>query len=236
MRVGVLGGKGWLGSAIADSFDKEGDEYDVYVITRDNYDDYKGMHFDIFINAAGNKFNWWANKYPNEDFKDSAGLVYDTLYDFTIGKYVFLSSIAVYDPESHYGWNKEMAEKIIRRHANDYLNLRICHVIDKDMDVGVIYDMLNGKEVFLSPNSLIQLITKDALVGIIRVLVDYGRSETICVGGMTPFRLGDMDILIDRELHFKEDAPEREYMMNVKRLSFITAGLKTSFEYVKEIL
>lgn len=229
MKIGVLGAKGFLGSRLVDVLPN------VTPITRENYDEHRGKTFDVFINVAGNKFNYWANQFPNEDFKASTLPVYNSLFDFKINKYIFMSSIAVYDCNSHYGFNKILSEDIIKRHAADYIILRCCSVIDKSSDKGIISDAVNSNPLFVSSESKIQFITRDALANIIKTLINLDiKNDLFNVGGIGAIRIGDIETVIGKDVLYQDGAQERHYEMDVCELATIVK-LKTSYEYVEDI-
>jgi nucleoside-diphosphate-sugar epimerase len=233
MKIAVLGAKGFLGSEIVSVL---GEDYSVVPITRDNYSNHKGEHFDVFINVAGNKFNYWANQFPNEDFRVSTMPVYDSLFDFKIDKYIFMSSIATYDDNSIYGFNKILSEQIIIRHSADYLILRCCSVIDTGEDKGLVADILNNRPLFVSADSEIQFITRHALVDLIqRLIITKIKKESFNVGGQGAARIGDIENITNNTILYEQTAQYRHYEMDVSELAKIVS-LKTSHEYVEEIV
>jgi len=233
MKIGVLGAKGFLGSNITTALR---DKHTITSITKDNYSTYKNNSFDIFINTAGNKFNYWANQFPNKDFKISTLPVYDSLFNFKINKYIFMSSTATYDSDSHYGFNKILSENIIKRYASDYIILRCCYVIDKNIDKGIISDIINDIPLFISADSTMQFITRDGLSNIIKNIIDLDISNSsFNVGGIGAIKIKDIEDIIGKKLLYQTNAQERHYEMNIDKLSAIVK-LKTSYEYVKDII
>ena len=90
----VIGGRGFLGRAIADEGERLG--YHVVRIGRKDYDDAVGKSWDLVINANGNSKKYLARKAPLEDFYQSVESVARSLVDFPTERYVFLSSVDVY--------------------------------------------------------------------------------------------------------------------------------------------
>ena len=232
MRIGVLGANGFIGKEIINVFDG----FDVVPITRDNYLQYKDNFFDVFINVAGNKLNYWANQFPQKDFKVSTSLVYESLFDFKINQYIFMSSIAVYDTSSHYGFNKLLSEKIIKRYSKNYLIFRCCSVIDKNMEVGIISDAKKEIPLFVSSDSRIQFITKNAVVNIIKNLILVNiKNKLFNMGGRGTVEIGDLGPLVGKSLIYQPEAQKRHYEMDVSSLESVYE-LKTSYDYVKDVL
>lgn len=115
--IGILGGKGMLGSDLARVLSEgegasdgagsagngagggegeRGARYETHAIDKDNYDAYRGKKFDVFINANGNSRRFWANEHPYEDFEASTASVYKSIADFQFGAYIYISSSDVY--------------------------------------------------------------------------------------------------------------------------------------------
>ena len=124
----VLGGKGFIGSAICRYL--EGRQIPFQSITRENYSGYVGKACDVLINANGNSKKYIADKEPLIDFDLTVRSVRSSIQDFKHSKYVYLSSCDVYDDcssgkttqedtyilntnVSNYGFHKYIAEEIV---------------------------------------------------------------------------------------------------------------------------
>lgn len=228
--IGVLGANGFIGSSLL----KNG----VISITRDNYKYIKDKNFtfDIFINAAGNNLSYWANQFPNEDFIKSVNPVYNSIFDFNIKKYIYISSIATYDDNSSYGFNKIISEEIIKKHCKDYLILRCCNVIDVSSSAGVIFDIKNNIPLFITKDSKIQFITRKGLADVIYKLIDLNiTNKVINVGGLGSVSAAEIEEILGKKINIKQDAKYRKYEMDVSELDSIIS-MKTSKEYVMDIL
>lgn len=233
MKIGILGGEGFLGSKLVEELGKE---HETTSITRWSYFSCAKDLFDIFINAAGNNRNYWGNQYPNEDFKVSTQLAYDSLFHFQFSQYIFLSSIATYEKQNHYGFNKLLSEQIITRYSSNYLILRCSAVIDKTREIGFISDAIKGIPLGVTADSEIQYVTRDAFVDIVKTFVTKGfKKEIYNVGGLGTIKIGDLEEMVGRPLVFKKDAQKRYYWMDVSELEK-QFDLKYSYEYVKEVI
>lgn len=140
MRIAVLGYKGFVGSAIYQHFSDSG-KYEVVGIGRENYASFIGEHFDVFINANGNSKKLLAAKEPKYDFEMNVKTTLDTLLDFKTDKYVYISSVDVYNDVSNpannhedaaiqaeklsnYGFDKYLGELVVKKHAHNWIILR----------------------------------------------------------------------------------------------------------------
>ncbi len=157
MTVGIIGADGFIGKHIGRVFKKH------IAITRDNYDFYHRAKFDLLINANGNSKKYWANKNPAEDFKASVESVYKAVTDFRFRKYIHISSMDAESNHIHtiYGYNKFIAEKIVKKYCRDYSIVRLPAVIGMDSQKGVVHDIWNDKTIYLTPQSILMLIDVD---------------------------------------------------------------------------
>lgn len=86
MKIAILGSNGFIGNNLFKELSKE---FFVVGITRDNYEEYVGKKFDIFINANGSSKKYWAENHPLEDFELNVLSVYKTLLDFKFMKTIY---------------------------------------------------------------------------------------------------------------------------------------------------
>ena len=158
MTIGIIGADGFIGKYLVQVFKSI---HHVIKITRKDYDSYHRAKFDCIINANGNSRKFWANKHPEEDFKASVESVYNSTRDFRFSKYIYLSSRdAEQDKiQSIYGYNKFIAEKIVKKYCRDYSIVRLPSVIGLDSKKGVVHDIWHGNEVYLSPESTLMLMS-----------------------------------------------------------------------------
>ena len=134
MKIFVLGGQGFVGSAIVRRAQRR--RHTVTVITRHNYASWRGQPCDLLINANGNSKKFLADQDPSGVFEASVTSVLRSLVDFPCKQYVYLSSIDVYPHVddcrmnretaqidfqllSRYGLHKYLAEQLVRKYARD---------------------------------------------------------------------------------------------------------------------
>ncbi|MDP3052546.1 MAG: NAD-dependent epimerase/dehydratase family protein [bacterium] len=246
--IGVIGGMGLLGLDLVRFLQKN---YKVDGITRENYDTFRGKHYDVVINANGNSKRFWANEHPLEDFEKSTFSVYKSLFDFSFGMYVFISSPDVYedysnpgstkedriiDPQklSPYGFHKHLGELIVRRCKSNYLILRSAAILGTGLKKGPIFDILCGKKPFVGLDSQIQLVTTEEIANIVQYLLGrLSKNEIYNVGGRGTFLLKNMTKYIGSIVPPDSGVEKQIYEMNVEKLGGIYP-LKTSEEYLQE--
>lgn len=209
------------------------------LITRDNYESYRGYHFDIFINATGNNRGYEVNRFPQVDCEQNVCTTYNTMFDFKIDKYIYISSIAVYDQNSNYGFNKLLNELIVKKYMEKCIILRCSAIIDKASTMGLIADIKNGTPLFVTPNSLYQFITRTAVVDIIKQITEHWNytnfDKIYNVGGIGSIKLSEIEEMTPIQVKYAENCTYRNYCMNVESTAK-EFGLKTTKEYVEEIL
>lgn len=231
MKIAIFG-NGFIGSFLHQRLPVE-----TILITRDNYHEHVGNTFDVFINCAGNNKAFLANQEPHIDFIKSVSSVYNTFFDFKIDKYMYLSSIAVYDNDSNYGFNKTIAEEIIQRYSSNYIIYRTCTTIDKSSNIGIVADIVNNNPLFVSANSKIQFITRQAILEVINESLKMEQTQKVYnLGGIGSVQIRDIENIINRSILYKPVTTDRIYEMDVSLTVKDFNFIKTTNEYVKDIL
>ncbi len=176
MRVGVIGGRGFVGSAFVRYLEKN--SIDHSVIGRDNYTEFAGQNFDVIINANGNSKKFLAAQEPLREFSETVVSVQRSLLDFKYRTYVICSTIDVYNdvrnPESNsenspidpmriskYGLHKLLAENLVRNYANSWLIFRCGGFVGPGLKKNSIYDLLNNVPLRVNIDSAYQYLSTD---------------------------------------------------------------------------
>ena len=264
MKIAILGADGFIGSGLLTYFKTvetiienskaPKDRYTYHAITRDNYFCYIGDEFDIFINAAGNSRKFWANKYPVEDFELSTIGVMHSFNDFFMKKYIYISSVDVYNNIINntlrkrenveiygselepYGFNKFLAEQIVQKYAKNYLILRCSAVIGKNLKKGVIKDLLNDVKIRVSKDTQIQFITVKAIGMIIfELLEQLQENEIFNVGGIGALRVWEIAQMLGINSFKTTYGKNKNYNVNVSKLNSVFELLSTR-NYIQEFI
>lgn len=242
MRIGIIGGNGFLGSEI---YRVLSGKFDVSIINRESYRSYQKTWFDVLINSNGNSKRYIANSYPIWDFNESVLSTYNSIIDFNFGKYIYISSSDVYTyidlKESEpinptflkpYGFNKYISELGILRYCRNYLILRCSAIVGNNLKKGVIFDYINNRSLHVSPNSKLQFISNTEIAKIILFFIETPGNDIFNVGGIDQISVGEF--LSDAK--YKEKPKLQNYRMNIDKLRFKYSGLKLSRDYVEEVL
>lgn len=212
MRVFLLGGEGFVGSAYARLL--PGLNVDLHVITRSTYADFVGQHCDVFINANGNSKKFLADRDPKFEFDASVRSVVQTLADFNFGQYVFLSTGDVYPSQTHpdvtreelvldpclmsrYGLHKYTAEMLVRsvchQMGKPWLVMRMGGFVGPHMKKNAIFDMLHDQPLWLDLDSELQFISTDRAAKLVWSLVQQGvHNEIVNLGSQGVLKLADV--------------------------------------------
>ena len=225
MRIGIIGAKGLVGSAI---FNRLKDEHYVVAITRQSYPRHIGAEYDVLINANGNSRKYWANQNPLEDYDLSVSSVMSSLFDFKYKKYIFISSIDAEEPRGHYGFNKRIAEDLVKQYADKWQIVRLCSVIGINMKKGPVYDILHGLPVYLTSGSTLQLIMDTEVAQQIAEQMNFGGTLMTRLYPQ-PIYVRDIGGILGRLARISPEAHEEIYKFRGME------GLKTSEQYLMQI-
>lgn len=201
----VIGGRGFVGSAIARAADEAG--WHVVVVGHDDYDAHAGGHFDLVINANGNAQRFKANDAPLWDFDSSVRPVYRSVLDFHSAHYVLISSVDVYNDTSTpattsestpidparlppYGFHKWLAELCVIRQAVSWQILRLAQMVSPNLTKGPVFDLLARRPLWIHPGTELPYMTTRAVAAVVvRLIEEAPRNEiyNVCGRGSVEF-------------------------------------------------
>ena len=201
MKVFILGGKGFIGSAFVRFCEKEKIDYDC--IDLNNYEEFRGRDCDILINVAGNSKKYLSNERPVEDFRFSLEALLSSFFDFSFSKYIYLSSIDVYtdheDPAcnredsildigkiSHYGFHKYLGEQMVMHYISDLLIIRLGGVLGPGLKKNPVFDLIHDVPLRVDEKSEYQYLLTDYLAELVFGLIErdkWGQIFNICGEG-----------------------------------------------------
>jgi nucleoside-diphosphate-sugar epimerase len=230
----ILGGAGFLGSAVVRVLQRRGEPY--VVITRDNYADYTGQRCDVFINANGNAKKFLAHREPMVDFDASTRSVRTSLEDFDYGTYVYFSSVDVYpDPSKSdstgedapldvsaqipYGFHKYLAEQCVRHRAARWLIPRFGAFVGPGLQKNAVFDILAGQPLWVDARSAFQFLSTDDAAEIVFALLDQQVSNQVFnVCGRGQISVEDMLRIVGKHVPVQPGSPVITYDVNISKL------------------
>jgi len=211
-------------------------------VTRENYTDMIGLFADVLVNANGNSAKYLARRDPTGEIERSVTSVLRTCLDFNFQRYVLLSTADVYhcqrDPAgnseatpieparlSTYGLCKYMAECVVRNQCEHWLILRCGGLIGPGLRKNPLFDLLNGCELRVHPDSEFGFLHTDGLARIVDQLLrqDAGnRVVNTCGDGLVSVReLAELTGHPDARFH--GDTHPIRYDINIDRLRHVCA-------------
>uniref|UniRef100_A0A7C4XLG3 NAD-dependent epimerase/dehydratase family protein n=1 Tax=candidate division WOR-3 bacterium TaxID=2052148 RepID=A0A7C4XLG3_UNCW3 len=242
----VLGYKGFVGGGIYEYFQKEG--LDLAGIDVDNYQDFVGKKCDIFINANGNSKKYLAEEQPLVDFELSVTSVLKTFLDFQFKKYIYISSIDVYNRQdgdeytketaiievenlSNYGFHKYLAENLVRHYCKDWLIVRLAGMIGPNMKKGPVYDIINERKLWVSSKSrFLTLSTYEVARALIKLF--NVKQEIYNIVASDNIELQEVAKIFDKKI-VEEGDKILIYKVNCEKINKVLK-MPTSLECIKE--
>lgn len=251
----IIGGKGFVGSAVARACLYRGLEY--HVLAHDTIEQFNGTSCDLLINANGNSKKFMADRDPLWEFDASVRSVRASLVNIHTNRYIHLSSCDVYpdcsSPEksreeqvldvmrqSPYGFHKYLAEQCVMRHASEWLIFRMGGFVGAGLKKNAIYDILHGGPLWLSPESALQFINVDTAADIILDLaLSERKSEIYNLCGTGTIQLSEVISAVGEKIECKSACSAVHYEVSTDKLRAIVdipSTRETVLAYVKEQL
>lgn len=233
LRVAVLGGNGFIGSALVQRFEAAGSR--VTPIGSRDYELNIGSSWDLVVNANGNAKRYLAERDPLWDLDASVGSVERALRDLQCDLYVQISTVDVYDDVSSldrtredslihtsrlsiYGFHKWLAERVVERFARRALILRVASVVGPHMTKGPLFDVLaEGGQLFMSPRSVLAFVDVGFVARVVAQLVERGiENEIVNVAPSAGIELAAAATLLGRSLPpLAPSADDKTYLYRV---------------------
>lgn len=225
-RLALIGASGFVGSALKKALTEQA-EYEIIPVTRKDYENHKNEKFDLVIHTAMPSRRWWALNNPLEDFEASVGLTADIVYNWNYEKLVIISSVSARVQRDHpYGRHKHLAELLALDTNPNNLVFRLGGLYGEGLDKGVIFDMINGNQVFMTKDSAFNYIdTYEASRLIVKRLnrtgiIDIGAKDIISIGEIADHFNLEVDFGDRKELQDTQ-SPEEDYPMAGEVLDYI---------------
>jgi len=190
----VIGGNGLVGKSIVNRLKLE--KKDVISIGTGNYNDFIGEKTNILINANGNSYRFKANNEPFWDYKKSIQSVYNSFNDFRYDKYIYLSTVDVYnnlynpsrnseevniEPSKldYYGFHKWVSERLVEKYCANSIILRLGTVLGKNLKKGPIFDLVNNNQLHISKKSQLTFVDTETISDVVLGLVKMNKNNEI---------------------------------------------------------
>ena len=204
--VAIIGGKGFVGSQLVKSFIKN--NYDVSIITRENYQGSKNINFAYVINSAMPSGRFWAKNNPELDFSETVYKTFKIKNDFNNSKIIQISSIsAKVQLDSIYGRHKLAAENILDNKKD--LIIRLGPLYSSSIQKGAIVDIMNNKTVYVSGSSKYAFTPLEWACD--QILKNIDLCGTHEIGAKNYIKLKDYAIAVDSKSDFVGDKDDQVF-------------------------
>jgi dTDP-4-dehydrorhamnose reductase len=230
ITIAILGSNGFIGKNLCEYFKNY---YNVIEINKDNYDFIKHntYTFDYFINANGNSKRYIAQQDPIVDFEKNVNSVYNTIFDFSIKNYIYISSVEIFS-DSVYGFHKKLGEQIVEKYFKNYYILRCSNILGKYLNKGIIYDIVNDKEVRLSKDSRIQMITMEEICNFINNLIEnIPKERTYTLAGINSLSVEEISNKMNKNIKYHKETRKEFHQFYINNSNYF---FKTSEEYLND--
>jgi len=181
----LVGGSGLIGSAFKRYFIKNSINFKN--LTRKNKKEFYGKKCDLLIDCNGNGSKRIGIENPFFDFNASVLTVVENLTKINYKKYIYISSMQVYESLknkkltkenasikyekiNNYGFNKIISELYVKKYAKCHLIIRLPYVIGPGLLRNPFFDIKYKKKSYVSLNSEINCIHTDTVAELIMKL------------------------------------------------------------------
>ena len=236
MKIFILGGKGFIGSAFARFCERNGKE--CRIIDLDNYEENKGKACGLFINADGNSKKFLAAENPLEDFRLSVVSLLHSLRDFRFDRYVYISSVDVYPDcstpattvedislpsgrQSNYGFHKLLGELMIKHYAPEWIIVRLGGILGPGLTKNPVFDLLHDRPLRVNEESKYQYLPSDFVAETVFGLTGMNRwREVFNICGKGTVALREIRSWLNKPLrYFGQSLPREKYDVNIEKIS-----------------
>ena len=121
-----------------------------------------------------------------------------------------------------YGYHKFLAEKYVKRFANNYLIFRLPALVGIEKRKNPIYDFLhNHKKVMISPDSQLNVLNTDRIADIVLKIIDKNiQNEIFNLASTNSIRLGDIKNIVNFDSDYTDESEKylQKYYINTEKI------------------
>ena len=253
-KVCIIGAEGLLGSEIFFRLQKI-ITFELCPIQSSNINQYDKFECDLLINANGSSRKGWCNENPKESMHINCISTYEYIKKFKPKRYILISSIEVYSNLeklsttreidantnhsliSNYGLHKLVTENIIRKYYSDYLIIRLPALLSKKLKKNVVFDIVNNRNLFISPESYLNFISTQAVAEFIIKFLFKSSFNIINFAATSSIQVKEVISLAKKQKYYQKksfyDLPVEKYQISTELLKKIF-HTKNSKYYVEE--
>ncbi len=229
--LGILGSKGFVGSAIVRFCKKN--KISFVGITRKNNFRNKNLKFEYLINCALPSKRFWAKKFPDKDFEETVLKTKYFLKNFNYDKFIHVSSVSArVQLNTVYGKNKKKAENLVKK-KKSFTIYRLASMYGKGLYKGVLIDLINSSQVYLNKNSRYSFTKVDKIAEFIILNLKNFKNERVEIGCNDTFKLEYVKDKIKSKSSFKGIIDNQILIKSSTNIFF--GSSKNVFKFLKSI-
>jgi dTDP-4-dehydrorhamnose reductase len=218
-KVGLLGRNGFIGSQVLEVLRKSFDVVDELVPC------------EVLVNCAGFSRMYEAKQNPDKMRKVEEH-IFDRVSRNVFGRLIHLSTIHISThPQEPYSQIKSWQEDRILSRFPHATILRLSSVLGPGLQKNAVFDLLQGDDLWVTPDSLYTYISTEDVAGVIKGLVKNPRPGVINVGGSDSIRISEVARMMGKNSRYGTIHHAIPMDVSVLRSFY---PVKTSREYVEE--
>jgi len=199
ITVALFGANGYVGSSLYAAL-RSTEKYEVVPVTRENYSEMLGRHYNIIINSALPAARFWAKNNPDKDFVETVQKTADILYRCTFDKFVQISTVSARcQLDTVYGRHKLAAENLCNFGEN--LIIRLSSMFGDNLQKGVLIDILKGQKVYVDGKSRYSFASTDYVANFIASHLEL--CGIVEVGAFNSVQLVDIAQYLQTDIEFE---------------------------------
>jgi nucleoside-diphosphate-sugar epimerase len=195
--------------------------------------------FDLVLDCNGDARRFWCNRHPAGSFEANVASVMQRLAGLSFGQYVYFSTVDVYGPNRAdpaksteesplptgeldiYAFHKQLAESLVRFHAENWLILRLGTLIGPGLKKNPVFDAIKGDPIRMEPDSTLSLVRSVFVAKALKILVGQGAEGIWNLAG-SPITVSAILDTVGRAPTWHEERISLAYAVNVAKISALT--------------
>tara|TARA_B100000795_G_C22729974_1_gene410964 strand:+ start:104 stop:868 length:765 start_codon:yes stop_codon:yes gene_type:complete len=228
----LIGGSGLIGSGFTRYLKEK--KIPFKNLNRENKKKFFNKKCDLVIDCNGNGSKRFGINNLQEDFISSVTTVVENLFKIKFKKYLYISTCQVYENLKNknftkenffsdinnintYGFNKLIAESYVKKHASQYLIVRLPYVIGPGLKRNPFFDLLNDNKSYLSLQSKINCIHTDSIAEITMGLIKKKITGTFNIGSKNTIKISEIAKLLNLK---KENLENNHQTLDINNIDF----------------